>query len=327
MTFTSPTMAMILSLDGRSGAVCVFKNGLLQHCQNLSLGVTDIIQDHQLARELQEQMKSVFVFSRSAADSKRPVLRIAASCGLDELSQIAEIIKEGPDDVSVEYINPQAVREQVGGGDSQNKELPLIACGLAMTEQDLPGFNSSLNLVSQESVAMHKTKRQLLSLAQAAVVIVVLSVAAIYPLKMRAQARETSTTLLAEKTKDSVLLVQKTTGIAKEIASLTEKRAVYDQAVQRLSDAQWVKILQATSEAVPEDVRIVQIVVTKSAEFEVTGEALQESGISRFVSNLQSKNLFESVRIEEIEFDHTEEEVPVVNYKIICKKRTMETGR
>ena len=318
-------VSLMLSLDGYSGVVCVFRNGLLQLCQNLSKGVNDILKDQQAIAELQEQIKPVVEYAQSQAGTKKPVLRLAASCEAAKLREIAGEVQAGLDGVEVEGISPQEIKEQTGAEDDKVEGFPIIAYGLTLTEKGVPGFADSVNLISEDSVETHKTKWQLLMIGQAAIIIVILSIAAIYPLKMQANAKETMTAELAAKVNDAAEIVQKTTDITKEIAQLMEKQAVYTSAVERLGDLRWGNMLHAIGQAVPENVRVVEVYVTTSAEFVLKGEALREDGISRFSINLQKNSFAQNIRVEEVEYDVTETGVPAVNYKIIIKTQPAET--
>ena len=318
-------VSLMLSLDDYSGVVCVFRNGLLQLCQNLSKGVNDTLKDQQAVAELQEQMKPVVEYAQSQGGIKKPVLRLAASCEAAKVRQIAGEIRAGLDGVEVECIVPEKIKEQIGAKDNKAEGFPIIAYGLTLTEKGVPGFNDSVNLISEHSVEMHKTKRQLLMIGQTAIIIVVLSIAAIYPLKMQANAKETMTAELAAKVNDATTIVQKTTDITKEIGQLTEKQTVYASAVEKLGNLRWGNILQAIGEAVPENVRIVEISVTPSAEFVLKGEALREDGISSFSENLQKNSFAQSVRVEEVEYDITETGAAAINYKIIIKTQPEKT--
>jgi Tfp pilus assembly PilM family ATPase len=111
-TTVSEGVSLLLALDSASGNLSVFKNGLPQLCQNLTIGIKDLSQNKDGIPHLTEQMKPVLEFAHSLAGSQQIVLRVIAACGSEKLRTIATQIKESLSDLEIEQIDQsQIVKE------------------------------------------------------------------------------------------------------------------------------------------------------------------------------------------------------------------------
>ena len=322
----SGSVSLLLALDSASGNLSVFKNGLPQFCQNLSIGIKDVSQREDGFTHLIDQMKPVLEFARSVAGpaSAGVVLRVAAAGSSEKLRTIAERIKQSLPDVAVEQIDPARVAEKFGIKEVDGVDLPIFALACALTAPGICEFAGQINLVSQKSLAREKTRKEMSLTTKAIVAIVLLSVAAKIGLNMEIRSVEADLTGVEAKITEAVPMSQKITGLKKQIKELKQKQLVYAATSRELTDIPWPKALQVIAETMPRKVRIVDIYTTDSADFTLIGEALLESDVHRFARQLQNAEFIESAKVEEIEYDDSGAE-SVVDYKITCKIQLPES--
>lgn len=332
----SAGVSLLLALDSVSCNISVFKDGLPQFCQNFSVGVKDVSQNEDSFICLTDQMKPILEFSRSLTvpASAGIVLRVVASCHSEQLHGIVGKMERSLSGVAVEQIEPARIAEHLSIESANGGDLPIFAFALALmapgiwefAEQLTPpikNFAAGINLVSQESLARQRTQKEMSLTAKAIVVVVLLSVAAIYPLKMKARAIETASAGIEVKVMETVPMKQKMAALTEQIKQLDEKLSAYALAGQMLTDVPWPQALRVIGNSVPNGVRIVDISTTDSADFTLVGEALAESDVHRFARKLQNAELIDTAEVEEIEYDSSDT-ATMVDYKIACKIRLPE---
>ena len=314
----SDTVSLLLALDSVSGNISVFKDSLPQLCQNLSIGIRSISQERNGFTCLIDQMKPVLEFAHSLAGLQQLVLRVAASCRSDQLHEIIGKIKQSLSGVTVEQITPAQATQQFDIKGDNKEELPIFAFACALTALGVCEFGGQLNLVSQESLTKQRTQKEMSLTAKAIVAAVLLSVAAIIPLRMKIKSVGAATALIEAKVVETVPMQQKIAGLKKQIEQLEEKQSAYAVASQKLTDIPWLQPLQVIGNTVPDKVRIVDISTTDSGELTLVGEALAEEDVYRFAKRLQNTELINNAKVEEIEYDDSNTET-IVDYKITCK--------
>ena len=319
----SDGVSLLLALDSRAGSMCVFKDGLPQFCQNLSVGVKDISQDEGNFACLTEQIKPVLEFAHSLGDSQQLLLRILASCSSKKLSGIVGRIKQDLSDVAAEQIDSAQIKEKFDIKGADEEDLPIFALASALTALGVFEFTGQLNLVSEESAALQKTQKQMSLTAKTIIGIVLLSVVAVIPLKMKIRSVEADSAEIEAKMTETIPMKQRIIGLTEQIEQLKEMQRAYAVAGEELVDIAWPQALQIIGNTVPDKVRIVDISTSDSADFTLVGEALAESDVYRFAKKLQNAELIDSAKVEEIEYDAGSTE-GIVDYKITCKIRLPE---
>jgi len=320
----SDTVCLLLALDSVSGNISVFQNGLPQFCQNLSTGIREISQDKDGLTRLINQLKPVLEFVRSLASSQQLMLSVATSCSSENMEAIFSEIEQSLSNVAVEQIDPSQIAKQFGVQGADGSDVPIFALSSALTAFGVCELDEQLNLVSQESLTMQKTQREISLTAKAIVAVVLLSIAAIVPLKMKIKSVEAASANIEAKLTETVPIRQKITDIKRQITRLEEKQSTYAADSQKLTDIPWPQALQVIGDTVPDEVRIVGISTTDLTDFTLVGEALAESYIYRFAKRLQDDELIESAKVEKIEYDNNSTKT-LVDYKITCKIRLSES--
>ena len=226
----SETVSLLLALDSASANLSVFKNDLPQLCQNLSIGTKDLSQDKDGFACLTDQIKSVLEFARSLAGSQQLVLRVVAACDSEKLGAIASQIRQSLSDVTVEQIDCSQVAKEFDVQGTDGGEVPIFAFASALTAFGVSEFDGQLNLISQESLTTQRTKKEMSLTAKAIAAVVLLSIAALVPLKMKIKSVEAASSEIEAKVAETIPMKQKITGLKKQIRQLKEKRSAYDVA-------------------------------------------------------------------------------------------------
>ncbi len=312
----SGSVSLLLALDSVSSNMIVFKAGQLRFCQNLSIGNKGISQEENGITSLTDQMKAVLEFARSLAGSQKLVLRVAANGSSKQLGAVVGQIKQSLTDVKVEQINPAQVAKQFDVEGADSGDLPIFAFACALTGLDVFEFAEQLDLVSKESRAMHKTQDELSLMAKAVAVIVILSVAAIFPLKKKIGSVEASSAEIEAQIAQTVPMEQKIAGLMKQIKQLKKQQSAYTAAGQELICNPWPEVLQAIGDSVPDEVRIVDI-ATSDSDFTLVGESLAENDVHRFAGTLQNSKVVDSANVEDIEYFNSGAKT-MVDYTIVC---------
>lgn len=316
----SETVSLLLALDSASGNLSVFKNGTPQLCQNLSIGTKDLSQGKDSFTYLTEQMKPIWEFARSLANSQQLVLKVIAACNSKKLEVIVTQIKQSLTDVTVEQIDSAHIASQFNIQVANGGEMPFFALTSALTAFGVCEFDGQLNLISQESLAIQKTQKEISLTAKALAAVVLLSIAVLVPLKMKTKSVEAASVEIRAKVTETIPMRDKITGLKKQIRRLKEKQTAYDTVSKELIDIPWPKVLQRIGDTVPYKVRVVGISTTDSGEFTLSGEASTERYVYKFLKELQNDELIESAKVEEIECDENSDQL-LIDYKITCKIR------
>jgi len=320
----SETVSLLLALDSASANLSVFKNDLPQLCQNLSIGTKDLSQGEDGFTRLTEQTKPVLEFAHSLADSQGLVLRVVAACDSEKLGAIASQIRQSLSDMTVEQTDCSQVAKEFDVQGTDGGEVPIFAFASALTAFGVSEFDGQLNLISQESLTVQRTQKEMSLTAKAIVAVILLSLAALVPLKMKVKSIEGASAKIEAKVTETIPMREKITTLKKQIKELKEKQSAYAVAGKELIDIRWPKALQVIGDAVPDKVRIVDISTTDSGDFTLLGEALAERYVYRFVKELQNGKFIGSAKVEEIEYDDNSTE-NIVDYKLTCKIRLPES--
>ena len=320
----SEVVSLLLALDSASGNLSVFKNNLPKLCHNLSVGTKDLSQGKDDLACLTEQMKSVLEFAHSLPGSEQLVLRVVAASDSEKLEAIVGQIKQSLNDVTVEQIDQCQIAKQFDVQGTDGGEVPIFAFSSALTAFGVSELDGHLNLVSQQSLTLQRTQKEMSLTAKAIVAVVLLSIAALVPLKMKIKGVEAASTEIEAKVTETAPMRQKITDLRKQIKQIKEKQSAYDVASKELTDIPWPKAMQVIGDAVPDKVRIVDISTTDSGDFTLFGEASAERYVYKFVKELQNDELIESAKVEEIEYDDNSDQI-LVDYKITCKIRMPES--
>ena len=323
-TAASEGVSLLLALDSASGNLSVFKNDLPQLCQNLSVGTKDLSQDKDSFTCLIEQMKAVLEFARSLTDSKQLVLKVAATCDSEKLQVITEQIKQSLNDVIVEQIDCSQITKEFDLQGTDGGQVPIFALSSALTAFGVSALEGQLNLISKESLTILKTRKEMSLTAKAIVAVVLLSIAALVPLKMKINNVEAGSGVIEAKVAETIPISKKITGLKKQIKQLNEGLSAYGKTSKGLIDIPWAKALQVIGNAVPDGVRIINILSTDSGDFTLLGEALAERCVYKFVKELQNSEFIQNAKVEEIEYDNTNA-ASIVDYKITCKIQLSES--
>jgi Tfp pilus assembly PilM family ATPase len=320
----SESVSLLLALDSASGNLSVFKSGLPQLCQNLTLGTKDLSQGKDGISNLTEQMKPILEFARSLTDSQQLVLKVAAACNSEKLEAVVGQIKQSLNDVTVEQIDCSQITKEFDLQCTNGEDVPFFALTSALTAFGVSAIEGQLNLISQDSLAIQKTRKEMSLTAKAIVTVVLLSVAALVPLKMKIRSVEAGCGVIEAKTAETIPISKKIAGLKKQIEQLKEGLSAYGKTDKELIDIPWTKALQIIGDAVPDGVRIVDILTTDSGDFTLLGEALAERYVYKFVKELQNNEFIENAKVEEIEYDNTNA-ASIVDYKITCKIQLSES--
>ena len=315
--------SLLLALDCRSGSMCVFQKGVPKFCQNLSIGIKDILEEREGFDRLKDQMKPVLKFARSLAGSHQLLLRVTGSCNNDRLHEIGSYVEQTSDGVAVEQIDFIQIAKRFDIRNADNAGLPIFAFASALTALGVCEFDGQINLVSQESLAQQETQKEISLMAKAMVVVVLLSIAAIYPLRMKIAGVEASSAEIEGKIIETVPMKQKIAGLKEQIKQLKQKQSAYSLISQELIPTPWPQALRTIGDTVPHKVRIVDISMTDSGDITLIGEALAESDVYSFAKKLQDSRPIENAKVEEIEYDNSNAET-IIDYKITCKIRLPE---
>ncbi len=344
----SQAISLLLALDSASANLSVFKNGLPQLCQNLGFGVKDLSQDNGGLAGLTEQMKPVLDFAHSLVPplpgaglagspslsvdglgSQQLVLKVAAACSSEELGAIVRQIKQSVPvaelvDVAIEQIDQSQIAQQFGVQGTDGGEVPIFALTSVLMAFGVCEFAGQLNLISKESLTMQRTQKEMSLTAKAIAAVILLSIAALVPLKMKIKSLEAASANLEAKVTETLPMSKKIADIEKQLKQLKEKLSAYVSCKQLIS-VPWPKAIKVIGDTVPDGVRIVDIATDDSGNFTLIGEALAESYVYRFTKRLQNTEILESAKVEEIEYDDDSAE-DLVDYKITCRIRLPESA-
>ncbi|MCH8121186.1 MAG: pilus assembly protein PilM [Planctomycetes bacterium] len=315
---SSKTVSLLLALDSASGNLSVFKNGIPRLCQNLSLGIKDILEGKDGFARLAESMKPVLEFARSIADSQQLVLKIAGACNAAKLETITGKIKQSLSDVTIEQMDCSQIAKEFDLQDTDAGDIPIFAFASALTAFGVCQFDGQLNLTSKESLTIQKTKKEMSLTAKAVAAVVVLSVAVLVPLKMKIKSAEAASAQVEAKVAETIPMRDKINGLREQISLHRGKLPTYDTLDKKLVAIPWPKVMQAIGNALSGKVRIDEITTTNSGEFTLRGQALGEGHVHKFAKELQNSKLLESVKVEKIEYPD-KRNVSLIRYKITCK--------
>jgi hypothetical protein len=184
-------------------------------------------------------------------------------------------------------------------------------------------FNGQLNLLSQESLAIQKTRREMSLTAKAVAAVILLSIAILAPLKMKIKDVEASSAKVEVKLTETIPMTEKINELKKRTEQLTEKLSAYDVNDKNFTCIPWTKALRAIGDAVPDNVRIIEISTSDTGDFTLTGQALAERYVYKFSEALQDNKLIKSTKVEEIKHNDNNP-ANIADYKITCRIRLPE---
>lgn len=314
----SEAISLLLALDSASGNLSVFKNGLPQLCQNLSTGTRALSQDGDGLTRLTDEMKPVLEFAYSLTGPQKLILRVAAACNNEELRAIICQVKQSFSDVTVEQIDQSKIAKQFGVQGTDGGQVSIFALSSALTAFGVCESQELLNLLSQESLTVQRTQKEMSLTAKAIVAVILLSIAALVPLKMKIRSVEATSAKIEAKVTQTIPTRQKIIDLKRQIRQLKKEQSAYEAASKKLTDIPWPKALKVISDTMPDKVRIVDISTTDSGDFTLLGEALTENYVYRFAKKLQDDELIESAKVEEIEYDDSNT-MRIIDYKIVGK--------
>ncbi|MHC4104988.1 MAG: pilus assembly protein PilM [Planctomycetota bacterium] len=318
------TVSLLLALESSSANVSVFKNDQPQLCQNMSIGTNDLLQGEDGFARLKEHIKPVLEFAHSIADSQQLGLKIVAACNAKKLETITKQIKQSLSDVVVEQIDCTDISREFKLQGIDEGDVPIFPFASALTSLGLFESQELLNLVSQESLIVQRTRKEMSLTAKAVAAVVLLSITALVPLKMKIKGVEAVSSEIEAKVAETIPIKNTITDLKKQMRQLKEKYSAYDAVGKELIDIPWPKALQAIGDTVPDKVRIVDISTTDSGNFTLFGEALAEKSVYKFIKELQNDEIIESAKVEKIEYDDSSDQI-LVDYKITCKIRMPES--
>jgi hypothetical protein len=324
-TMVSDTISLLLAMDSTSANLSVFKYHLPQLCQNLPIGVRDLSQDKDGFARLTDSMKSVLEFAHLLAGSQQIVLKVAAACGDEMLETIIGQIKESISDLKIEKTDQSWIIKNYNVQGVDGGLAPIFAFSSAITAFAVCEIDGQLNLISQESLAIQKTQKEMSLTAKTIAAIILLSVAVLLPLKMKIKGVEASSAAVEIKLTETIPMTKKISELKKQTEKLTERLLIYNAADKELSCIPLVEVLRAISDAVPVRVRIVDISTSDSGDFILLGEAAAERYVHKFARTLQDNRLFGIAKVEELEYDDNIAS-SIVNYRIACKIKLLEGG-
>jgi Tfp pilus assembly PilM family ATPase len=319
------SVSLLLVLDSTSANLSAFRNGVPQLCQNLTIGVKDLLQAKDGFARLAGQMKNVLEFANSLADSPQIVLRVAAACDDEKLETIIKGLRGVLRDLEIEKINASQIAGESNVQGAYEGKAPIFALASALTHFGITAFNGQLNLISLESLAMMSARKEMSLTAKAVAAVILLSVAVLFPLKMKIKSVEASSADVEMKLTETIITTEKTARLKKQAEQFDEKLSIYDAADKKLTYIPWTKVLHAIGDAVPDRVRIVEILTSDNGDCTVIGESLAERYIYKFVKELQDDELIKTAKVEEIEYDNNNA-ANIVSYKISCSIKLREDG-
>lgn len=312
-------VSLLLALESASGNISVFKNARPHLCQNLSIGVNDLLSSPEGFTSLAEKLKPVLEFAQSIADKDQLVLKVAATCSDDKSALILDGIKSVFNGLKVEQIDPADIIKQLDIKGADNKDLPIFAFTCALAALDVYEFDGQLNLVSHDSLNRQKTRNEMSLLTKIVIAVLLLSISATYPIEMKLKSVEAASAQIEGKIAETIPMKRKVAGIKKQIKQLKERRLAYATAHEMLTDMPWSQILRDIADNIPNEIRILDISSsTDSANFVVVGQALAESNVYSFAKKLQISESIDTAKVEEVEYSK-DGIATLLNYKITCK--------
>jgi Tfp pilus assembly PilM family ATPase/Tfp pilus assembly protein PilN len=316
----SEAISLLLVLDSALASISVFKDVEPRFCQNLNVGIRDILQGAEGSGSLIEQIKPVLQFARTLGDTNKLALNIAANCEAEKLATLVDRMKESFADVKVNQLDQTWLTKQCGAQSGDWDDVPILALSSALTFCGVCESTGQSNLMSAESLRRQEFRMEMSLTAIMMAAVVLLSFAAIVPLRMRTKSVGAASARMEARIAETTPNREKIDRLNEEVKQLKQEKSTYDAIGRAARDIPWPKILQTIADTVPDEVRIVDISTMNSAEFQLVGESLAESHIYRFARTLHGNRLFESVKVEEIEYG---ENVigNVVDYRIACKVR------
>jgi Tfp pilus assembly PilM family ATPase len=319
----SDAVSLLLVLDSTSANLSAFKNGLPQLCQNLTVGVKDLLQDKDGFIRLTDQMKPVLEFAHSLAASQRIVMRITAACSSEKLETIIRKTRQSISDLEIEKTDQGQVVKEFNVQGANGGLAPIFALSSALASFGVTAFNGQLNLLSQESLAIQRTRREMSLTAKAVAAVILLSIAILAPLKMKIKDVEASSAKVEVKLTETIPMTEKINELKKRTEQLTEKLSAYDVNDKNFTCIPWTKALRAIGDAVPDNVRIIEISTSDTGDFTLTGQALAERYVYKFSEALQDNKLIKSTKVEEIKHNDNNP-ANIADYKITCRIRLPE---
>ncbi|MHC5060351.1 MAG: pilus assembly protein PilM [Planctomycetota bacterium] len=312
-------VALLLALESASGNIIVFKNGRPHLCQNLSIGVNDVLSNQDSITSLAEKLKPVLGFAQSIADQDLLVLNIAASCSGDKLSEIVNRITPISSGVKVEQINPADIIKQLDIKGADNLRPSIFAFTCALAALDVYKFAGQINLVSHDSLSRHKTRNEMSVLTKSIIAVILLSIVATYPIEMKLQSVEASSAEIQVKIAETIPMKRKVVNIKKQIKQVKEHKAAYAAAFDMFTDTPWSQILRDITENIPNDVRILDLSSSiDSTSFVIIGQALAESNVYSFAKKLANSEFIDTTKVDKVEYSK-DGIATLLNYKITCK--------
>ena len=324
----SDIISLLLAMDSTSANIAVFKNAVPQFCQNLSIGIKNVLKQGDDLNLLTEQIKPVLRFARArmSADTQQLTLKIAADCSSGKLQSIISHIKQTFSDIKVEPISRPQITKQFDVQGVNTEDIPIFAFACALTSFGVSEFAGNLNLVSQKSLTANKMREEMSLTAKAIVAVVLLSIAITRPLEMQIKDVEAASARIETKFIEATPTRRRITSIKKQIEQLNEKHSAYTTAYKKLTDIPWPQVLEDIAETVPNETRILDISPLKDLpEFTLIGQAVAESNVYSFAKRLQNTRSIENTKVEEIKYNN-KDNTTVVDYKIACRIQLSESN-
>jgi len=313
----SQAVSLLLVLDSVSANLSVFNKGLPQFCQNLNISIKDLSQDKNSFSNLTEQMKSVLNFARSLDETQQPTFIVAAACNGEMVDKIVSQIKNSLSDVTFKLTDQCHITQQFSIQGTDEQEVPLFAFASALTALGVCEYDGQLNLVSQQSINIYKTKKEISFTAKIIIALFLLSIVILVPLKSKIKSAEAELIEMAKKFTETIPTRDKISNSKKQMGQVNIKLSAYIAADKKLTNLPWPKVLSVIGDKVPSGVRIAEISTTDTGDFMLFGKALAENYVHKFVKKLQNEELVEYAEVEEIEYDENRGSV-IVDYKITC---------
>ena len=317
-------VSLLLVLDSSSTNLSVFKGSLPQFCQNLNIGIKDISQGNESFDHLIEKIKLALEFAGTLVgpDFSGCALTVAASCDSKKLATIVDRIKETLPDVTVGHIDSEQITKRFSITNitiTDDKNLPTFAFACALAAMGIyESDDRHLNLMSQESVSRQRIRKEMSLTTIAVVAVILLSISALIPLKMKIKSVEAASADIEMKIAETAPTRQRIENLKKQIEQVNKIQSAYDEAVRKLTLNPWPEVLKIIGELVPDQVRITHVQTTNSGDFTLTGEALAESDVYSFIKKLQDNKLIKNGKVDEIGYGNGSDGT-IVDYKIACK--------
>jgi Tfp pilus assembly protein PilN len=322
-------VSLLLVLDSSSINLSVFKGSLPQFCQNLNVGIKDISQGAESFGHLIEKIKPALEFAGTLVgpDFAGCALTVAASCDSKKFTIIVDRIKEALPNVTVGQIDSEKIAKRFSITNitiTDDKDLPTFAFACALAAMGIyESDDRRLNLMSQESVGRHIIRKEMSLTAKVIIAVILLSVAALIPLKMKIRSVEAASADIEMKIAETAPTRRRIEDLKKQIEQVNEIQSAYDEAVRKLTLNPWPEVLKIIGELVPDKVRITNVQTTNSGDFTLTGEALAESDVYSFIKKLQDNKLIKNGKVDEIGYGKSNDGT-IVDYKIACKMQLLE---